>query len=53
MTLGYNSLSNNCLTLGLIHNKTSAGRGRCATLWAKVHNPATDTSTAEPDPYGA
>ncbi len=33
-------------TLGLINRETTAGRGRSATLWAKVQNPETD-------PYGA
>jgi hypothetical protein len=41
------------MSLGLINSETSAGRGRSATLWAKVQNPATDTNTPEPDPYGA
>ena len=35
-------------TLGLINRETTAGRGRSATLWAKVQNPETD-----PDTYGA
>jgi hypothetical protein len=41
------------LSLGLINRGTTAGRGRSATLWAKVQNPETDTNTPEPDPYGA
>ena len=40
-------------TLGLINRETTAGRGRSATLWAKVQNPETGTDTPETDPYGA
>ena len=32
-------------TLGLINGETAAGRGRSATLWAKVQNPETGTDT--------
>ena len=38
------------MTLGLINCKTSAGRGRPATLWAKLENPETVTG---PETYGA
>jgi hypothetical protein len=38
------------LTLGLICNETAAGRGRSATLWAKVQNAGTATGTPETDP---
>ncbi len=41
------------LSLGLINRETSVGRGRAATLWAKVQNPQTGTNTPETDPYGA
>ena len=34
------------LTLGLINRQTEAGRGRPATLWAKVQNPDTGAGTA-------
>jgi hypothetical protein len=37
------------MTLGLIDCETSAGRGRPATLWAKVEDP----KVVDPDPYGA
>ena len=40
-------------TLGLINRETTAGRGRSATLWAKVQNPETVTGDLETDPYGA
>jgi Protein of unknown function (DUF3987) len=40
-------------TLGLINRETTAGRGRSATLWAKVENPETVTDNSETDPYGA
>jgi hypothetical protein len=35
-------------TLGLINSETAAGRGRSATLWAKVQNAATGTGTRNP-----
>ena len=41
------------LTLGLIYNETAAGRGRSATLWAKVQNAPTGANTSAIDPYGA
>jgi hypothetical protein len=37
------------MTLGLIHRETSAGRGRPATLWAKVNDP----TVVGPKTYGA
>jgi hypothetical protein len=37
------------MTLGLIHSGTSAGRGRPATLWAKVQEP----KVVGPETYGA
>jgi hypothetical protein len=37
-------------TLGLINSETTAGRGRSATLWAKVQNAGTGTGTPETDP---
>jgi hypothetical protein len=41
------------MTLGLINRETTAGRGRSATLWAKVQNAGTGADTPETDPYGA
>jgi hypothetical protein len=37
------------MTLGLIYSETSAGRGRPATLWAKVEDP----KVVSPETYGA
>jgi hypothetical protein len=39
--------------LGLINQETAAGRGRSATLWAKIQNPEIGANTTETDPYGA
>ena len=40
-------------TLGLINRENTAGRGRSATLWAKVQNSETATGNPDTDPYGA
>ena len=40
-------------TLGLINRENTAGRGRSATLWAKVQNSETAARNPDTDPYGA